>query len=211
MSLRAIHSLQPVRSLLIYDLLISFFFYRLFRGRTAQRVQLANSESVSSSSSSPSKPQAGASVHVKREIFKVLPVEVVEEGNDLYDSLDGFFDEETLIGETGKPVIRNVTLVDPPPVLQIQLQRVQYDRVKGLFKSQAHLDVKEKIYLDRYLDFDLEDKERSEKRRQSRIKRKEINALREKIKDLKPSNHVSRELSVMIEKMSLAPSLPIPG
>lgn len=40
-----------------------------------------------------------------------------------------------------------------PPVLQIQVQRVQFDPVrKTSFKSTHHLDLKETIYLDRYMD-----------------------------------------------------------
>lgn len=92
-------------------------------------------------------------------------------------------------------MVRTVNLVDPPPILQIQLQRVQYDREKSmLFKSQAHLAFEEKIWLDRYLDFnpaEQSDVTRLEKRKESKIKRKEIGELRARIKSLKPANQVS--------------------
>lgn len=40
-----------------------------------------------------------------------------------------------------------------PPVLQIQVQRVQFDPIKkSSFKSTHHLELKETIYLDRYMD-----------------------------------------------------------
>lgn len=40
-----------------------------------------------------------------------------------------------------------------PPVLQIQVQRVQFDpTTKRSFKSTHHLGLKETIYLDRYMD-----------------------------------------------------------
>lgn len=40
-----------------------------------------------------------------------------------------------------------------PPVLQIQVQRVQFDPVKkSSFKSINHLELMETIYLDRYMD-----------------------------------------------------------
>ena len=40
-----------------------------------------------------------------------------------------------------------------PPILQIQVQRVQFDQVKKTsFKSTHHLELKETIYLDRYMD-----------------------------------------------------------
>lgn len=135
---------------------------RLFTGKTQQRVEQIRSqgEEANGTDSSPA-PALGArplkersqSTHVKNEIFTILPVEVREEGRDIYDSLDGFFEEETLTGSDGKAVKRTVTLLEPPPVLQIQLQRVQFDRVRGAYKSQAHLETGESIFMDRYLDF----------------------------------------------------------
>lgn len=45
-----------------------------------------------------------------------------------------------------------------PPILQIQVQRVQFDPVKkASFKSTHHLDLKETIYLDRYMDTQKQD------------------------------------------------------
>lgn len=45
-----------------------------------------------------------------------------------------------------------------PPILQIQVQRVQFDPVKkSSFKSTHHLDLKETIYLDRYMDTQKQD------------------------------------------------------
>lgn len=39
-----------------------------------------------------------------------------------------------------------------PPVLQIQVQRVQFDvKTKKTYKSDAHLRLRERIYLDRYM------------------------------------------------------------
>lgn len=84
---------------------------RLFLGRTCQRLELATSEEGK-----------GPSIHTKKEVFKILPVDVLEEGRDIYDGLDGFFDEETLTGTGGAPVTRSVTLMDPPAIVQIQLQ-----------------------------------------------------------------------------------------
>lgn len=137
----------------------------------------------------------------------------------MYDGLDGFFDEETLVGSGGKPVRRTVTLLEPPPLLQIQLQvrcslfiffldyavtyeavshciaqRVQYDRASmRAFKSQAHLEMGEKLYMDRYLDFDPanpEDEARLTKRKEATVCRKEIASLRARMTELRP-NQVS--------------------
>ncbi|KAN0065709.1 ubiquitin-specific protease ubp2 [Thecaphora frezii] len=153
---------------------------KLFLGKTCQQLELVDPDATK-----------GPSIHTKREVFKILPVDVLEEGRDLYDGLDGFFDEETLIGSEGKPLRRTVTLIEPPPLLQIQLQRVQYDRqTMRAFKSQAHLEMYETLYMDRYLDFDPanpEDKARLEKRKRSREARRKIAALRSRLADLRPN------------------------
>lgn len=162
---------------------------RLFLGRTCQRVEVQDTQL-----------KRGTSVHLKREVFKILPIDVHEEGQDIYDGLDGFFDEETLEGPEGKPMCRTVTLTDPPALLQIQLQRVQFDRIRGAFKSQAHLNISETIFMDRYLDFDPQDKQdgvRLEKRRRTRELRRRGAELRIRIKELRqgPTSNVSQTLS----------------
>ncbi|PWN53231.1 cysteine proteinase [Violaceomyces palustris] len=163
---------------------------RLFLGKTCQRLQVAKLEET----------KGASSVHVKKEVFKILPVDVLEEGRDLYDGLDGFFDEETLLGSEGKPLTRTVTLLEPPPILQIQLQRVQYDRLSmRAYKSQAHLDMDQTLYMDRYLDFDAanpDDQPRLEKKRRATEARKKIASLRNRLRELKPpaSTPVSQKL-----------------
>jgi ubiquitin carboxyl-terminal hydrolase 25/28 len=53
-----------------------------------------------------------------------------------------------------------------PPILQIQVQRVQFDQVKKTsFKSTHHLELKETIYLDRYMD--TRDRDLIERRQES--------------------------------------------
>lgn len=45
------------------------------------------------------------------------------------------------------------SIANLPPILQIQVQRVQYDvKNKKVYKSDAHLGIKETIFLDRYMD-----------------------------------------------------------
>ena len=154
---------------------------RLFLGRTLQRLEVATQEDE--------QKKRGPSIHTKREVFTILPIDVVEEGRDIYDGLDGFFDEETLVGSEGEPIRRTVTLTDAPAIMQIQLQRVQYDRIKGAYKSQAHLDVGQTLFMDRYLDFDpldQDDAARLEKRRKGRAARKRIAALRMRLQALEP-------------------------
>ena len=156
---------------------------RLFLGRTLQRLELVSPELDADES------VRGPSIHIKREVFTILPIDVVEEGRDIYDGLDGFFDEEILTGSGGEPIRRTVTLTDAPAIMQIQLQRVQYDRVKGVYKSQAHLETGQTLYMDRYLDFDPllpEDVVRLEKRRKGREARKRVAELRDRLRALEP-------------------------
>lgn len=157
---------------------------KLFTGKTRQQVSRG----------------AGSTPAVKEEIFTILPIEVLEEeGRDIYDGLDGFFDSEVLQMATpgsassstsytdGEAAVeRTVTLIDPPPVLQIQLQRVQFDRVRGVFKSQAHLSAPEELYLDRYLDPavttpGLDTLAREKKRAKAADLRRQINKLRDAV------------------------------
>ncbi|SPO35998.1 related to UBP2 - ubiquitin-specific proteinase [Pseudozyma flocculosa] len=163
---------------------------KLFLGKTCQQLELVEPDAAK-----------GPSIHTKKEVFKILPVDVLEEGRDLYDGLDGFFDEETLIGSEGKPVRRTVTLLEPPPLLQIQLQRVQYDRqTMRAFKSQAHLEMYETLYMDRYLDFDPadpEDQVRLDKRRRSREARRKIAALRARMAELRPNGKPAMSQSLL--------------
>nr|CAG8514926.1 14491_t:CDS:10 [Entrophospora candida] len=74
------------------------------------------------------------------------------EGRDLYDGLDVYFDTSTVDFE-GTQAEREVTLTSIPPILQIHVQRVQFDRsTSNVYKSNAFLRFDKVIYLDRYLD-----------------------------------------------------------
>lgn len=64
--------------------------------------------------------QGKSSVKEKDDLFSHLPVNVSEEGYDLYDGLSGYF-QDTVEFE-GKLATMEVSLVDLPPILQIQLQ-----------------------------------------------------------------------------------------
>ena len=66
--------------------------------------------------------------------------------------------DDSIVEIEGQSARRSVTLLDLPPVLQIQLQRVQYDREKGrIFKSNAHLKFPEEVNLGRYVEVDAGD------------------------------------------------------
>lgn len=72
---------------------------------------------------------------------------------DIYDALDTVF-EPSQVELEGHSARRHIQLVSPPPtVLQIQLQRVQYDVVRqAAYKSNAHLAFDDEIDIGRYLE-----------------------------------------------------------
>ena len=65
-----------------------------------------------------------ASVHEKEDLFSNLPVNVAEDGFDLYDGLSGYFDD--IVEFEGKKARMEVSLVELPPLLQVQLQVMKY-------------------------------------------------------------------------------------
>lgn len=111
----------------------------LFFGRTTQTLaQEASKESRS-----------------KVEMFSNLLVDVAGGPRSLYDALDDIFDASVLSVD-GHQTRRFLTLSTLPPILQIQIQRVQFDRATlRTFKSNAYLDFPKTIYLDRYHTEDL--------------------------------------------------------
>ncbi|KAH9019093.1 hypothetical protein EDB84DRAFT_1625466 [Lactarius hengduanensis] len=91
------------------------------------------------------------STHDSENVFSILPVSVSDEGYDIYDGLSNYFHSTAQLDSN--TVSMEITLVDLPPVLQIQLQRVQWDRETGQsWKSQAYVKFGETICMDRFLD-----------------------------------------------------------
>lgn len=88
----------------------------------------------------------------KVERFNSLLVDVADGPRDIYDALDAALQEQVFDLEDGK-TLRTMSIKKLPPILQIQVQRVQYDRVLHQpFKSLALLEFQKVIYMDRYLD-----------------------------------------------------------
>lgn len=93
-----------------------------------------------------------AGARCKEEPWTDIKVDVAREFNDIYLALDGAFDMQK-VHINGAEAEQHGTISKPPPILQIQIQRVQFDQVQmRSFKSNNHLDLKETIYLDRYMD-----------------------------------------------------------
>lgn len=121
---------------------------RLFYGKTKQTLTFPNS----------------AETRIKEELFSHLLVNVAEGDRDIYSALDSSFDIEQVDLE-GREARRYLSISHLPPILQIQVQRVQFDRARSAaYKSNSHLKFDETIYLDRYIDTNNQDlKERREK------------------------------------------------
>ncbi|KAI0045879.1 cysteine proteinase [Auriscalpium vulgare] len=147
---------------------------RLFFGTLKQRITTVSTD----------EPSSPAPVHEKEDLFSLLPVNVSDEGYDLYDGLSGYFDD--VVEFQSKKARMEVSLVDLPPVLQIQLQRAQFDReTMQPYKSQAFVKFGETIYMDRFLDSASPDKKNRSKAIQS-----ELSSCRDRIHQLTTGKHV---------------------
>jgi ubiquitin carboxyl-terminal hydrolase 25/28 len=108
---------------------------------------------------------AETGVRAKEELWSDIKVDVATGTRDIYAAIDGAFDVQK-VDVDGKEVEQFGAISKLPPVLQIQVQRVQFDQVKKTsFKSTHHLELKDTIYLDRYMD--TNDPEFTQRRKQS--------------------------------------------
>lgn len=88
----------------------------------------------------------------KEEFISDIKIDVASGPRDIYGALDGAFDvQEVEVGGSLEP--QYATISQLPPILQILVQRAQFDpKRKTTFKSNHHLELKETIYMDRYMD-----------------------------------------------------------
>lgn len=130
---------------------------------------------------------ADGNKRTKVERFSSLLIDVPGGGADIYDAMDKHFADEVLSLEGGDTV-RSVTIKELPPILQIQIQRVQFDRQTFMpYKTTEPLPFPETIYLDRYMETD--DPNLLEKRKQAKIWRQELEEVKSKLAEIdSPSN-----------------------
>ena len=90
----------------------------------------------------------------KEEFFSDIKIQVSSGPRDIYAALDGAFDEQIVeVGTSKEPQFTSISLL--PPILQLHVSRAQYNRVsKEFFKATHHLEIKETIFMDRYIDSD---------------------------------------------------------
>ena len=95
----------------------------------------------------------GGNARTKTERFSSLLLDVNNGPTPIYDSLDNYFGEELLDIEGDGPTRRTLRISHLPQILQIQVQRVQFDLSTFLpYKNLNPLIFPEIVYLDRYLD-----------------------------------------------------------
>ena len=96
-------------------------------------------------------------VRSKEERWCDIKVDVASGPRDIYSAIDGAFDVQNINVENS--VAEQFGSISKlPPILQVQVQRVQFDPAKKRsFKSTQHLELLETIYLDRYMDTDQAD------------------------------------------------------
>ncbi|KAK6540305.1 ubiquitin-specific protease ubp2 [Orbilia ellipsospora] len=153
----------------------------LFYGKTQQTLEF----------SSP------AETRLKEERFQHLIVDVAEPGRDIYDALDSHFDA-SIVELEGKQARRHLSVTELPAILQIQVQRVQFNReTKQPYKSNAPLTFKDTIYLDRYMASGEDDKALMARREQDWKWKMELEKL-QKRRD---------ELTVEVEGLKLPEAL----
>ncbi|KAH7886262.1 hypothetical protein F5I97DRAFT_2027572 [Phlebopus sp. FC_14] len=145
---------------------------KLFYGKLRQRITAV-----------PDQRKPRSSVHEKTDLFSHLPVNVADSGIDIYDGLSGYFDDT--VEYEGAKARMEVSLVELPLLLQIQLQRVQFNReTLQPYKSQAYVRFGETIYMDRFLDSADPQKQTKSKGIQAKL-----NAQRERLRALTDDKH----------------------
>ncbi|GAB5586731.1 ubiquitin-specific protease ubp2 [Umbelopsis nana] len=135
---------------------------------------------------------------IKEEEFSHLIVDAAE-GKNLYDGLDEYFFADKVDDfQGGNCAVREVAVTHFPPILQIQVQRVQFDRSSArVYKSNAFVQFDETIYLDRYLDRNFEIL--ADRRKRVTESRKQLEAYKADIAELNENKKYPMPVAEMLE------------
>lgn len=146
----------------------------LFFGETNQHIKPLKADSVT---------------RTKVERFVSLLVNIADHPKDVYDALDLYFKEEYLTMEEYGEVKRELAIKKFPTILQIQIQRVYYDRERFMpYKSIEPLPFESDIYLDRYADTD--DVKLLQKREETAELKRQLRSFKERQKELLSRNEL---------------------
>ncbi|ESX00072.1 hypothetical protein KL918_005220 [Ogataea parapolymorpha] len=131
---------------------------------------------------------SSARARTKEERFLNLIVNIGDHPRDIYDALDTYFTED-LLQLDNEEVKRSLTITELPKILQIQIQRVQFDRERLIpVKSIEPLPFKEDLYMDRYME--TTDSELISKRKEVFRWKRQIAELQERRRKLtEPNEH----------------------
>ncbi|KAG8910704.1 ubiquitin-specific protease ubp2 [Tulasnella sp. 408] len=170
----------------------------------------------------PSTAHSSSSIHEKEDLFSQLLVNVDDEGYDLYDGISGRFDDN--IDFEGKQAHMETSIVELPPILQVQLQvralsfssqthadqttrqRVQFNReTLEAYKSNAYVKFGESLFMDRF----LAQADPQKKARSKEIERK-LRSCRERLSELTKGTGIPYDKALtntynMITKQNLFP------
>ena len=117
-------------------------------------------------------------IRTKEEFISDIKVDVASGPRDIYAALDGAYDvQQVEVGGALEPQFTSISQI--PPVLQVHVQRAQFDlEKKTSFKSNHHLELKDTVYMDRYMD--LGDQDLMQRRKECWAWKEEIKVLEER-------------------------------
>ena len=117
-------------------------------------------------------------IRTQEEYITDIKVNVASGPCDIYEALDGAFDvQDVEIGSGTEP--QYATMSQLPPLLSILIQRAQFDPAKKTtFKSDNHLQLREVVYMDRYMD--SSNAHIQERREQNWTWKRQLKALQER-------------------------------
>lgn len=96
----------------------------------------------------------GSSSKPERISDSSIQLNVPTEPTTLYSALDDYFDPQVVTEGSEKQQYRSI--VELPPLIQINMPRIGFSKEKGAFKSEAALRLEDELYLDRYYESQLE-------------------------------------------------------
>ncbi|KAJ5779593.1 hypothetical protein N7457_007313 [Penicillium paradoxum] len=134
----------------------------------------------------------------KDERWCDIKVHVANGPRDIYHAIEGAFDVQGITVDNG-PAKQFGSISQLPPVLQIQVQRVQFDPDKKTsFKSTNHLELFETIYMDRYMD--TKNAEIVNRRTQSWELKASLNALMARRRELSENKNTGVDMATLFRK-----------
>lgn len=144
----------------------------------------------------------------KEEWFSDIKLKLPSGPRDIYAALDAVFDvEQVVVGTSKEPQYTSISMI--PPILQFYVLRTHYDQEKNYaFKVDHHLDFKETIFMDRYLEPDENDLENDLlKRRAECWKWKQELIMWEKRRAMLKKTSVSSSSTMLPQFLTLCGSL----